>query len=162
MNSNSRLALTIALCLTAAVWLAATSSLGVADDAAPEAVKQELQRFEGAWQIVSLTIDGNNSAEQDAAGVAITFDGEGKLTAEADGNVVVRAKITVDPARKPKSIDLLTIEGENKDKVSMGIYEFDDNTHRVCYAAPTADRPTEFSSTPGSGHILAVFKRVKQ
>jgi uncharacterized protein (TIGR03067 family) len=55
---------------------------------------------------------------------------------------------------------MLTTEGEKKDHVSMGIYEFQEDTQRVCYAPPTADRPTEFGSKAGSGHILAVLKRV--
>ncbi len=153
MRLESRILLAIVFAFAAACPLA------MGDDAA-DAIKQDQKLFEGHWQIVSLSISGNSTAEEDAKSVNISIDADGKLTIEADGKVVGRATLTIDPARKPKSIDMLTTEGENKGQVSMGIYEITEDTHRVCYAPPTVDRPTEFSSTGGSGLILAVLKRV--
>ena len=43
----------------------------------------------------------------------------------------------------------------------MGIYQIDDDTRKLCFAPSGKDRPTEFSSKPGSGHFLVIFERVK-
>ena len=51
-------------------------------------------------------------------------------------------------------------EGEGKGETVRGIYEFKDDTRKVCLADRGQERPTEFSSTAGGGHILAVLKRV--
>jgi hypothetical protein len=36
------------------------------------------------------------------------------------------------------------------------------DTRKVCVAAAGKGRPTEFAAPPGSGHVLAVLKRVKR
>jgi hypothetical protein len=53
-------------------------------------------------------------------------------------------------------------EGDDKGKTFRGIYEFEGDTRKVCLAPAGKERPKEFSSTAGSGHVLAVLKRVKK
>jgi uncharacterized protein (TIGR03067 family) len=59
-------------------------------------------------------------------------------------------------------VDLTETEGDAKGKTFRGIYEFGGDTRKVCLAPEGKDRPKEFSSKAGSGHILAVLKRVKK
>jgi len=47
-------------------------------------------------------------------------------------------------------------------KTFLGIYEVKKDSRKVCLAEQGKERPTEFSAKPGSGHTLAVFKRVKK
>jgi uncharacterized protein (TIGR03067 family) len=70
--------------------------------------------------------------------------------------------VTIAPTKKPKTIDATqTSEGNNRGKTTLGIYEIDGNTMDVCSAGFRTERPTEFSSKPGSGHFLRVYKREK-
>jgi uncharacterized protein (TIGR03067 family) len=132
-----------------------------AGDAKDEAIKKDRKRYEGTWQVVSLEVDGNKVAEEDAKKFTVINDADGKWAIEVEGNVT-RGTSEIDPTKKPKTVDLMYTEGQNKGKTQPGIYELGDDTRKVCLAPPGKERPTEFSSTAGSGHILAVLKRVKK
>ena len=74
----------------------------------------------------------------------------------------LRGTIKIDLTKKPKTEDATqTSEGENEHKTTLSIYEIEGDTLKICSAEPRKDRPTEFSSKPGSGHFLRVFKREK-
>jgi uncharacterized protein (TIGR03067 family) len=67
----------------------------------------------------------------------------------------------VHPSAHPKTIDVTFTEGPEKGKSSYGIYELEGDTYRVCIGLTGKPRPTDFASTPGSGHVLEVLKREK-
>jgi len=65
-----------------------------------------------------------------------------------------------DPTKSPKTIDFTIKEGDGKGNLHLGIYELGENTRNLCFAPPGKERPTEFTSKPGSQHILVAFERV--
>jgi uncharacterized protein (TIGR03067 family) len=137
-------------------------SLLAADDAKDEAIKKDRQRYEGTWQVISLEVDGNKAAEENARKIVVINEADGKWTIQAEGKVIARGTSEIDPTQKPKAVDLTVTEGQNAGKKALGIYEFEGDTRKVCLAEPGKGRPTEFSSTAGGGHVLAVLKRVKK
>ena len=62
-----------------------------------------------------------------------------------------------------KSVALVFFNPSLRTRASMqvGIYELGEKSRKLCFALPGKDRPTEFSSAPGSEHILVTFERVK-
>src|SRR5207247_1101990 len=70
--------------------------------------------------------------------------------------------ITIDPSKKPKTVDSTATVGPDKGKTSLGIYEIKGDLHTVCFAPPGKERPQEFVSKPGSGHNLQVWKLEKK
>jgi uncharacterized protein (TIGR03067 family) len=63
----------------------------------------------------------------------------------------------------PKAIDYKqTSEGEDKGKGALGIYEVVGDRLKVCAVPDGKERPTEFSSKPGSGHYFRVYKRERK
>ena len=74
----------------------------------------------------------------------------------------MKAKITIDPSKKPKTIDYQMTDGFTKGKTQLGIYEVDGDTFKSCFGKPGTERPTEFTSKPGDGRTLSVWKREKQ
>jgi uncharacterized protein (TIGR03067 family) len=60
------------------------------------------------------------------------------------------------------ALDLTTTEGDDKGNAALGIYEISDDARKVCLATAGKEPPTEFAAPSGSGHILAVLKRVKK
>jgi uncharacterized protein (TIGR03067 family) len=134
----------------------------LAGGARDEALKKERKRFEGTWRVVSLEVDGNKAAEKDARKITVVNAADGKWAIEVDGKVVMRGTSVIDPAKKPKAVDLTVTEGEDKGKTARGIYEFSGDSRTVCLAPAGKKRPTEFAAPPGSGHVLAVLKRVKK
>jgi len=136
--------------------------LSFADDAKEEAIKKERKRYEGTWQVISLEVDGNKAGEEDAKKIAVVNGADGKWSIEVDSKVIARGTSKIDPTKKPKAVDLTTTEGDSKGETVLGIYEFGDDSRKVCFAQAGMERPAEFASTPGSGRILAVLKRVKK
>jgi uncharacterized protein (TIGR03067 family) len=133
-----------------------------AGDAKDEAIQKDRKRYEGTWQVVSLEVDGNKSPEEDARKITVVNEADGKWAIQVEGKVVARGTSEIDPTKKPKAVDLTVTEGENSGKTTLGIYEFKDDTRMVCLAQPGQGRPAEFAAPAGSGHILAVLKRVKK
>jgi uncharacterized protein (TIGR03067 family) len=131
-------------------------------DAKDEAVKKDRKRYEGTWQVVSLEVDGNKAAEDDARKITVTNEADGKSAIEVEGKVVARGTSEIDPTKKPKEVDLTVTEGENSGKTALGVYRFGEDARTVCLAQPGKDRPTEFTAPAGSGHVLAVLKRAQK
>ncbi len=72
-----------------------------------------------------------------------------------------KARIAIDSAKKPKTIDYEMTEGFTKGEKQFGIYEVEADTFKSCFGAPGAARPTEFSSKPGDQRTLTTWKRDK-
>lgn len=133
-----------------------------AGDAKDEAIKKERQRFEGTWQVESLEFNGIPFSEEQAKAFKVINEADGKWSIEQDGKVVASGTSVVDPSQSPKTVDLEQTEGAGKGQRMLGIYEFGDDTRKVCFAGPGNARPTEFSSSVGRMQILAVLKKVKK
>ena len=74
--------------------------------------------------------------------------------------MVINGTSTIDPMENPKTIDFTPTDGDYQDQLFLGIYEPGETTLILCFPQSGMDRPTEFSSNPGSGHILASAVRV--
>jgi uncharacterized protein (TIGR03067 family) len=111
---------------------------------------------------VSLEVDGNQANEEDAKKITVINEADGKWRIEVEGKVIARGTSKIDPTAKPKAVDLTATEGESSGQTAQGIYEFGDDTRKVCLAPADKERPTEFAAPAGSGHILALLKRVQK
>jgi len=130
-------------------------------DAADDAVKKDLERFAGTWRAVSAVLDGKELSKDEAGKITLTVHGE-KYTYRGASGEAVEGTHKLDPAKKPRELDAVRSKGKGKGETIRAIYELTEDTYKVCLAAPDKPRPREFSSKPGSGHRLLVFKRVKE
>ena len=138
------------------------TGLTAAADDKDKAIKEDRKKYEGTWQVVSLEVDGNKTAEEDAKKITVVNEADGKWAIEVEGKVVARGTSEIDPTKKPRAVDFTVTEGDNKGQTALGVYEFKDDTRKVCLAPAGKERPTEFSSKAGSGRILALLKRAKK
>lgn len=122
--------------------------------------KDELKKLEGNWTMVSGEKDGKNVAEQTIKTAKIVFNGDQHDVKVGDD--IFKGTHKIDLSKKPKAIDATDTEGPFKGKTVYGIYELDGDTFKVCFAKPGEDRPKEFSSKSGTGHILHVWKKEKK
>jgi uncharacterized protein (TIGR03067 family) len=155
MRSSILVILTMGSLLTGIVVLAA------ADDEKQTAIKKDRKKYEGTWRVVSLEINGNKSSEEDAKKITVVNKEDGTWILEVDGKKITEGTSEIDPSKKPKTIDFMETEGDNKGRIVLGIYELGDDTRKLCYAQPGKDRPAEFSAPSGSGYTLVVFMREK-
>src|SRR3954454_14224072 len=135
-----------------------TISSAWADDT--DAQKKDLAQMQGEWSMVSGTADGYVLPNEMLPTARRVCKGD-QLTVTIDEQLVMKAKLTIDPAVKPRTIDYEVIEGPNKGKKLLGIYELEGDTLKSCFGAPGAERPTDFTSKTGDKRTSSVWKRNK-
>jgi uncharacterized protein (TIGR03067 family) len=138
-----------------------TLDLLIATDARDDATKKDLEKFQGNWQLISAERDGKKTPQVEAKKITLTIQGN-KFVLRKDAVIISEGTMTLDLTKKPKEIDETITTGPNKGKTFSAIYEIDDEHHKICFAAAGKERPTAFSSVPGSGHLLQVWKREKK
>ena len=143
-------------------WLIgmATAAISVAWAEDNEAVKKDLAQLQGEWSMASGSADGQPMPEEIRKQMKRVCKGD-EATTTMNGQVFMKAKITIDPSKKPKTIDYEMTEGFTKGKKQLGIYELDGDTFKSCFAAAGAERPTDFTSKPGDRRTVSVWKREK-
>ncbi|MBI3407560.1 MAG: sigma-70 family RNA polymerase sigma factor [Planctomycetes bacterium] len=150
----------------------ATASTVVAGDDAKEAkpkpgaedgaVEKELKRLQGNWgPSITWILDGQPSNEDDRIRHSTVIRGD-KMIGLTDGKEKVTTLMKIDPAKKPKEIDLIYEDGPTKGKAIKGIYKLDGDLLTFCYGDLDKGRPTEFVSESGSGRLLTVHRREKE
>jgi len=126
-----------------------------------EAVKKDLAQLQGEWSMVSGSADGQPMPAQMLKQMKRICKGD-EVTTTMAGQVFFKAKIAIDPSKKPKTIDYEMTEGFTKGKKQLGIYELDGDTLKSCFGGVGAARPPDFTSKPGDGRTLSVWKREKK
>ena len=146
------------LVLALAWFFVEIGSFPAADAPKEDAVKKELARFDGTWGFVSIEVEGMKVPEEEVKKSGKLVIKGGKFTLK-EGDSTYEGTFKVDLSKKPKQIDVTFTEGPDKGKTFLGIYEVEGDTYKNCIGMAGKDRPTEFTSKPGSGHVLEVLKR---
>jgi uncharacterized protein (TIGR03067 family) len=139
--------------------------LVVGADAKEDLAKKELKKFEGTWVMGSGERDGAKIADEHVQKSKITWKGKAEVV-ETPHQSKEAIKVTIgglDPTKKPAEMDWVRSNGPDSGQKMLAIYEFiDDDQYRICFAPAGKERPKEFSTKAGSGHLLHVWKRVKK
>ncbi len=146
----------------AILFLAAAAA--VAADAKDDAAKNELKKFQGTWVMVSGEKEGEKLRDEQVRPSKITWKGgEVTLFTPHQSDQPIRAHTTVRPDKSPKQMEWVREAGPGKGQKMHAIYEFlGDDQYRICFGLPGKERPTEFHTKPGSGHLLHVWKKAKE
>jgi uncharacterized protein (TIGR03067 family) len=128
---------------------------------AADPVKAELAKLEGEWSMISGEANGQSVPEVMRTQFKRIVKGNETLVTSGD-TTFMRATFTIDPAKKPKTIDYTLLEGPNKGAKQLGIYEFDGETLKFCFGSPGKERPTNFTAPADSGRVASVWKREKK
>src|SRR5262245_55020919 len=119
-------------------------------------LRKELEKLQGAWQLVSAEADGKKAPQEQIKNVRVVIRGEKHTVFFGDKVVAREIAFQIDITKKPKAVDDLLPTGQR----ILGIYELQGDTLRSCVAPAGKERPTRFSAEAGSGHTLRVFRRV--
>jgi uncharacterized protein (TIGR03067 family) len=142
----------LVLTFTAAAVLLAG---GQADEAA---LKKEKARLKGTWKITKFqTPQGEDENWRDAM-LILGEDGSLELR---KGDDTKKATFKLNPAAKPKEIDVTPDEDANK--VIRGIYALEKDLLKLCIHPDNnnSQRPTEFKAGDGIPHILVTLEKAK-
>jgi uncharacterized protein (TIGR03067 family) len=145
------------------LWFLVTAGLLLAADAPrDEAAMKDLERMQGDWAADSYVQDGMEVPRDDAQALFRTVKGNA-YTVFRFSKAIGKGTFTLDATKRPRAIEArpAAAKGAAPPPV-LGIYELDGDTLKLCFAAPGKERPAAFTSPPGSGHVLSVWKREKK
>jgi uncharacterized protein (TIGR03067 family) len=142
-----------------ALVIVAAALLMAAEGPKDDAAEKEYVRFEGTWRFVSVEVEGRSVPAKHLKSSRLVL--KGNQFTMTEGQATYRGTFKVDTAPKPKRIDVTFTEGPERGKTTGGIYELDGDTYKVCMALPGKNRPSQFASRPGSGHVLEILRRDK-
>jgi uncharacterized protein (TIGR03067 family) len=120
-----------------------------------------MKLLNGEWETVSRTRDGKKLPDPEGAPRRVIIQ-EGKFAVKAGDKTLAEGSFVLDAAKKPVAIDMKLGLADGKEAKYLGIIEVTEGEHRLCWADPGKDRPTRFAADEGSGHTLAVYRRVKK
>ena len=124
--------------------------------------KKDLAALQGEWNMVAGVNDGWSIPAEARAGAKRVCRGN-ETTVSMNGMLLMKAKFTLDPSKKPSAIDYHRTVGPKgpttSDTIQRGIYEIHNGSVRFCFAETGKPRPTRFSSEKGSGWTLTRWKR---
>ena len=129
--------------------------------AAPDEVKNDIQKMEGSWSVVEAVRGGRKVPAEDLGRMKVIIKGDSFAIASG-GREGEKVTLVVDPARKPKAVDMFSDATKEK-RLSQGIYELDGQTLKLCWRKEGGERPTEFS-VKGDDRttMLMILRREKQ
>lgn len=123
---------------------------------AEEAMPKELAALQGTWMLISM----NDQALADqGVEMGLTITGN-KYSQIVNGAVNETGTVKVDGTKKPMTIDLNILEGDDAGKVQLGIIEVTGDALTGLFAAPgSTTRPADFNSSDGA--VFFTAKKVK-
>jgi uncharacterized protein (TIGR03067 family) len=105
------------------ILIAALAAISpVAADKPADDVKKEMARLEGEWPMVSVERDGQQ-IPQDFRKQFKRVAKDDQTSVTVGGQTFMKANFSVDPTKKPKTIDYVLLEGPDRGKKQLGIYE---------------------------------------
>jgi uncharacterized protein (TIGR03067 family) len=138
------------ICIATILFTAAAWSQDAAD---------ERKLLQGTWLPKAAELSENPFDEATLKTMKLVVEGD-KYTVTV-GKSIDKGTTKIDPAAKPKAMDIIGTDGPNKGKTFLAIYELNGDTLRVCYDLTGKARPTEFKTKKGELLFLATYKRAK-
>jgi uncharacterized protein (TIGR03067 family) len=118
----------------------------------------DLDRLQGTWVLVAMQREGEDVPAEEFKGWSAVYEGN-RISLRDGERVRRRGIVTLDPSRKPKSINTWDQDGPYEDQTVPGIYELEGETLKLCFSRPGSERPREFTTRTKPGFLYCVYKR---
>jgi len=157
-------------CLCALLLPVSATVCRAGDPANPDkdnAAKQEMEKLQGTWRLVSEVIAGEKS-DMTMCRVEWVFKGDHvTITIDGEKEFAIRTRYRLLPSTRPKGFDLM--ERDDKHVASRAIYSLEGDTLTMAHFRMSEDRPKDFRPSRGTGgrrengkeKIIRVFRREK-
>jgi len=152
----------LAIAVVAAISASCANNPPGGTNAQSPAAQRDYLLLSGTWQLTRGVDNGKPVPASEARNtILITDRNTFRLPKASRAGTSATGHFTINPDTRPKQVDSTAEGGPNAGQVSRGIYEIPDPTHqRACFGPPGGPRPTEFTSSPGSGRILQYWKKI--
>lgn len=132
----------IRFALAGSLFFVSMTGLVLADE-------KDFKELEGTYSVVGLEKGGSVAKKEVTSKITVAFKGDSFILAIVDDGKKEEktAKIKIDAAKQPHTIDITPIEGPEKGKTFPGIYKFDKGELTLAFTEKQgADRPKEFKA----------------
>ncbi len=144
--------MTIVALFAAALWLAPAAR-------GQEIAKKEITKLQGTWIFESYEENGQPTPAEELKKKRIFF-GANQFIVKNGEELVQVGSLKLDPIDGRRDFDATIAAGPNKGTTMRGIYSLKGNLLKVCLDPEGNERPKDFATSPDSGLILAVYKRI--
>ena len=127
-------------------------------------MQKDYEALSGRWQLVKSIVDGKPVPEDEVRKTILITDHDiFRFPGDAGVGTAPQGRFTIDPTKTPKQVDSTALAGPHQGQVTHGIYEIlDASNKRACWSPPGAPRPTDFTSTPGSGRTVQYWRLISK
>ena len=125
------------------------------------AVKQELERQQGNWAVVSSVRDGQEADPEITLSIQ-RIVAEDRVVWERDGKPFSGGTLVILPELEPCGLEIIPDGGPARGERVLGIYKWDHDELIICMADLKQPRPTKFSAGPGRKTTLMRFTKVTE
>jgi uncharacterized protein (TIGR03067 family) len=140
-----------------ALLIVALAGVLVAADDPKDVAKKELEKLQGTWTVVSAQRDG----KPDEAFKDVEIIVAGNELTRKSKDQAVKATLQLDPARKPKALDLLSTDGPDKGTTYPGIYALDGDSLTISQLVAGKEGPAELAAKPATAQLLVLTLKRK-
>lgn len=123
------------------------------------AIQSDIPQMQGEWRMIDSTVDGMTLPGMMMTSFKRVCTGN-EVVVTNGAQLIMKATITVDQTKNPKTIDYDVSDGPTKGSRHLGIYELDGDTLKSCFGDPFSTRPPDFTSKAGDRRTYTVWKRV--
>ena len=113
--------------------------------------------IEGTWKMIGGEQNGQDEPPEDVQ--RSTLEIAGNQHTVTVGDAVLKGTHELDTSQTPMTIDSSDTAGPFEGMSLKGIFTLEGDVFTVCFAAPDAPRPMEFTTKDGKATILHVWKR---
>jgi uncharacterized protein (TIGR03067 family) len=131
----------------------------------PTNAAEDANRQNGFWKPAGAMLRGERLKREELNKITLTIkDGSYEVVVDGEPHAD-KGTVSLDTSVTPKRMTLRGVEGPNKGKTILAIYDMGQteagDTFRVCYDLSGKAFPTEFNSYKGSTHYLVGYRRQK-
>ena len=132
---------------------------------AADPVADDSKQLDGQWTPIAAVLGGMKIPPEELKKITLTLSGDSHEVVVVGEDHIDKGTSTRDTTTTPKRLTVKSLEGPNKGKTFLGIYEFKQvngqDAYRVCYDLSGTAFPTEFKSVKGTQLYLAGYRRKK-
>jgi uncharacterized protein (TIGR03067 family) len=139
-----------------AVYGCAVGLLALAALVSGDARADELKEMQGTWKVVEAQVGGAVANQKKLDEMKVVIDGNKFTLVEPARTYNVH--FLLDSSANPQEVDFYK-DAKRKEKLWLGIYDFDGKEMNLCWASVGGDRPKEFEVKKGTDQRYFVIRK---